>query len=92
MCFLHHLTPNLNPTQGHTRPWQTAQCQKEGREKPKLSAPPGLKALMVACFFPLVPKNEGLVVIRRHLFGVCLEFATQIQALELCPTAYKMRA
>ena len=39
MHFLHHLTSNLNPTQGHACPWQTAQRQKEGRTRPELSAP-----------------------------------------------------
>lgn len=65
----------------HVHGKQPSAKKKAGRGQS--CQPPGPKALMVACFFPPVPKSEDLVVIRRHLLGVGLGCAAQIQALEL---------
>ena len=83
MHFLHHLTSNLNPTQGHACPMANSPAPERRQDEARAVSPPGLKALLVACVFPPVPKSEDLVVIRRHLSGVGLGCAAQIQALDL---------
>ncbi|XP_044802209.2 uncharacterized protein LOC123334523 [Bubalus bubalis] len=52
----------------HVHGKQPSARKKAGRGQS--CQPPGPKALLVACFFPPVPKSEDPVVIRRHLSRV----------------------